>query len=867
MEYAVCGALYSYIVKHKRLEENEAAFFFTQLICGLEEIHKNNIVHRDIKPENLLLKENKVLTIIDFGLSNTYKHNQLLTTPCGSPCYAAPEMILNQKYKGINVDIWSSGIVLYAMICGYLPFEDQVTERVYQKIRCGRFELPDHLSKECRDIITRLLTVNPNKRITIEEIKSHPFLKLASPIYHIDENYYRKDYCEAVIDKMINNMPGFSFKREEIIFYLVHNKHNNITTTYELLLKKYKANNNCFAKSMSSKSNNFASTTSQQSISLNTTTSPLKASDDKMISNINCYPTITTSKDKRGLSVTIPKSSRGNYSRHNNLQYSNNITSHRRTLDNSKSNRSNDDSTSLDVSKIIKKNKIDSNIIIGIPKLVPVNKKIFAKLNYKNSNFYYKEIKALNTYYRKSIINATKNDINNSSRRFNKNNAINTSVTYEPSPYHFDTFSSNMSKNMKFIPSNTINLIEDHKKNKPIKSVIRYGSYKKKKNISSNQSSNSNVNSYLRSQSLNDSLNSMSSSVSGSNRKYLMTFTSDRNNNKISTSSLKMKSSHLFKTANISSIKHKHNENNKSIASDLSSIKKKNFTERRKKNEKMKTTSLKYSSPIPKPEVINRTSYCPSFTETTLPISLVEDKSNCKKLNTPVKKVSDITISIRKEINRHIKKDSLIRPLSPVSMFTKKRVKNKEKKVIKNQPVKAIGIDIAKEKKQRKIVQQKVPSSNSQKSIKTTKRGGSISSKTKTKRKHIHTKDIGIVDLSQPSPPKPSKKVPEIKFDLEKENEIKTKMLTSSKDFVLWTTSQPINDIISTIQSLCKENDLTLTEIDKAKFICKKDTDNSINIEICAMGENNNALKLYHLNGQESITKEIIKKIIKAIGL
>ena len=97
MEFAVCGDLYSHIVKKKRLDESEAAFYFTQIIYGLEEIHKNNIVHRDIKPENLLLKENKVLTIIDFGLSNNYKPGQLLTTACGSPCYAAPEMILGRK--------------------------------------------------------------------------------------------------------------------------------------------------------------------------------------------------------------------------------------------------------------------------------------------------------------------------------------------------------------------------------------------------------------------------------------------------------------------------------------------------------------------------------------------------------------------------------------------------------------------------------------------------------------------------------------------------------------------------------------------------------------------------------------------------
>ena len=160
MEFAVCGDLYSHIVKKKRLDESEAAFYFTQIIYGLEEIHKNNIVHRDIKPENLLLKENKVLTIIDFGLSNNYKPGQLLTTACGSPCYAAPEMILGRKYKGLSVDLWSSGIVLYAMVCGYLPFEDQVTERVYKKILSGRFEMPEHLSKECRDLLSKILSTS-----------------------------------------------------------------------------------------------------------------------------------------------------------------------------------------------------------------------------------------------------------------------------------------------------------------------------------------------------------------------------------------------------------------------------------------------------------------------------------------------------------------------------------------------------------------------------------------------------------------------------------------------------------------------------------------------------------------------------------
>ena len=91
---------------------------------GIEYIHKNGIVHRDLKPENLLLDHNNCIKIVDFGLSNLYKHGDKLKTACGSPCYAAPEMIKGERYLGLGADIWSSGVILYAMVCGYLPFED-----------------------------------------------------------------------------------------------------------------------------------------------------------------------------------------------------------------------------------------------------------------------------------------------------------------------------------------------------------------------------------------------------------------------------------------------------------------------------------------------------------------------------------------------------------------------------------------------------------------------------------------------------------------------------------------------------------------------------------------------------------------------
>ena len=145
MEYCENGELFNRIVEKKRLSEEESAIFYYQLINGLEYIHKNNIVHRDLKPENLLLSKNDILKIIDFGLSNYSKYNILLGTPCGSPCYASPEMVSGQKYNGFLIDIWSSGIILFAMICGYLPFEDNNNEILFGKILKCKINYPKHI--------------------------------------------------------------------------------------------------------------------------------------------------------------------------------------------------------------------------------------------------------------------------------------------------------------------------------------------------------------------------------------------------------------------------------------------------------------------------------------------------------------------------------------------------------------------------------------------------------------------------------------------------------------------------------------------------------------------------------------------------
>jgi len=124
-------------------------------------------VHRDLKPENLLLDYDKGIKLVDFGLSNTYKQGELLKTACGSPCYAAPEMIAGKRYNGTMVDLWSCGVILFALLAGYLPFEDPNTSNLYKKILSADFDMPNFLSAEAQDLIGRILTTDPDKRISI----------------------------------------------------------------------------------------------------------------------------------------------------------------------------------------------------------------------------------------------------------------------------------------------------------------------------------------------------------------------------------------------------------------------------------------------------------------------------------------------------------------------------------------------------------------------------------------------------------------------------------------------------------------------------------------------------------------------------
>ena len=237
MEYASGKELFDYIIFKKRLPEIEACKFYQQILSGIEYLHKLRVVHRDLKPENLLLDSKKDLKIADFGLSNLYPNNELLKTACGSPCYAAPEMINGKDYKGHLVDIWSSGIILFAMICGYLPFEDADNDVLYRKITEGRFSIPRYVSEQAKDLLRKVLNVDPSKRYGIKQIKKHPWFNLVNQRLNINEGLLIKDVVIPIDEELILKMEEYNFSKEEVRVNVLANKHNHITTTYYLLLR------------------------------------------------------------------------------------------------------------------------------------------------------------------------------------------------------------------------------------------------------------------------------------------------------------------------------------------------------------------------------------------------------------------------------------------------------------------------------------------------------------------------------------------------------------------------------------------------------------------------------------------------------
>ncbi|KAK2827881.1 hypothetical protein FQN49_007247 [Arthroderma sp. PD_2] len=216
-EYVNGGQMLDYIISHGKLKEKQARKFARQIASALDYCHRNNIVHRDLKIENILISKTGDIKIIDFGLSNLFSPKGQLKTFCGSLYFAAPELLQARQYTGPEVDVWSFGIVLYVLVCGKVPFDDQSMPQLHAKIKKGVVEYPPGLSSDCRHIISRMLVTDPKQRACLAEIMQHPWM--TKGYSGVPENYLpQREAVKLPLDQdVIQKMTGFDFGPPEFI--------------------------------------------------------------------------------------------------------------------------------------------------------------------------------------------------------------------------------------------------------------------------------------------------------------------------------------------------------------------------------------------------------------------------------------------------------------------------------------------------------------------------------------------------------------------------------------------------------------------------------------------------------------------------
>ena len=291
MEYCEKGELFDLILSKRKLSEDESAYYFYQLVNGLEYIHLNNIMHRDLKPENLLLTKNDILKIIDFGLSNFNPGDNLLSTPCGSPCYASPEMVSGKKYNGFTNDVWSIGIILYAMIYGYLPFEnlDNNNNALFKKIKECKVDYPKNNCLLALDLIKQILVPDFKQRIIISEIKKHKFYLKGRNIF----KRKHRDLCleTGTIFNLLNNDKRIN---KAIKKYSNSEISSRINDFYE---KDYNFN---YSTNINNNKNDEILKNNQRVLNKRSINNK---SPDIIIRNENKYPTRSQNKDRKVTSI------------------------------------------------------------------------------------------------------------------------------------------------------------------------------------------------------------------------------------------------------------------------------------------------------------------------------------------------------------------------------------------------------------------------------------------------------------------------------------------------------------------------------------------------------------------------------------
>ncbi|CAI5456066.1 unnamed protein product [Caenorhabditis angaria] len=175
-EYCSGGELYDTLIEKGRVPENQARKWFAQTASALQYLHSRGIVHRDLKAENILLGKDSEIKLIDFGFSNFQEPDNLLNTWCGSPPYAAPELLLGKSYDGMKADIWSMGVLLYILVTGGFPFPSDSVNKLKRSVLSGQVKIPYWVSVECADFIRKMLVLNPAKRYNIQNVLQHRWM-------------------------------------------------------------------------------------------------------------------------------------------------------------------------------------------------------------------------------------------------------------------------------------------------------------------------------------------------------------------------------------------------------------------------------------------------------------------------------------------------------------------------------------------------------------------------------------------------------------------------------------------------------------------------------------------------------------------
>ncbi|XP_048418123.1 serine/threonine-protein kinase SIK3 homolog isoform X2 [Stegostoma tigrinum] len=245
-EYASGGEIFDHLVAHGRMAEKEARKKFKQIVAAVHFCHCRNIVHRDLKAENLLLDANLNIKIADFGFSNIFTPGQLLKTWCGSPPYAAPELFEGKEYDGPKVDIWSLGVVLYVLVCGALPFDGSTLQNLRARVLSGKFRIPFFMSTECEHLIRHMLVLDPSKRLSVEQICKHKWMKIGDPDPEFDRLISESKQIKVEIkteplnEQVLMYMTELGLERERTLQSLKTDGYDHFGAIYSLLCDKLK---------------------------------------------------------------------------------------------------------------------------------------------------------------------------------------------------------------------------------------------------------------------------------------------------------------------------------------------------------------------------------------------------------------------------------------------------------------------------------------------------------------------------------------------------------------------------------------------------------------------------------------------------